>query len=73
MQTQNYQKNSIAKKAESYLKENEGLLRKYKLTFRLVVNFAKRRNPPLLSKLALWIVAKQGGILDIQFGETVKK
>jgi len=70
MQTQNSQKNSIAKKAESYLKENEVLLRKHKLTFRLVVNFATRKNPPLLSKLALWIVAKQGGILDIQFGET---
>ena len=64
------QKNKVAKKAEAYMRDNEALLRKYKLAFRLVVNFPRRFRTPLLSKIALWIVAKQGGMLDIQFSDT---
>ena len=70
-QTQTPQ-NKIAVKAQSYLKENELLLKKHKLTSRLVINFPFRRSIPFLSKLALWIVAKQGGRMDIQFGEIKK-
>lgn len=62
-------KSTMQERAKNYLKENETLLKKYKLRLQLVVNFPKRKKPTLLSKLALWIVAKQGGRLDLQFDE----
>lgn len=71
MQNQNAN-NKVAQKATAYLKENEGLLKKFKLAMRPVVNFPFRRKTPLLSKIALWIVNKQGGLLDIQFTESKK-
>jgi len=63
----------VIKRAKCYLKENDALLRKHKLIIRLVVNFPQKQKTPLLSRIALWVVAKQGGNLDIQFGEVVKK
>lgn len=64
--------NKIAQKAQFYLKENEALLKKHKLISRLVINFPFRRKIPFLSKVALWVVAKQGGRMDIQFSEIKK-
>ncbi len=69
------QENNISemqKRAQSYLKENEVLLKKHRLLLRLVINFAEKKKVPLLSRIALWIVNKQGGLLDIQFGEIQK-
>lgn len=59
----------LGKRAQRFLKENDILLRKYKLTMRLVVSFPRLVKAPLLSRIALKIVAKQGGKLDIQFSE----
>jgi len=64
--------NRVAQKAQAYLKENEVLLKKHKLVARLVINFPTKRKIPLLSRIALWIVAKQGGRNDIQFVEINK-
>jgi hypothetical protein len=61
------QQEKLQKKAQEFLKDNDRLLAKYKLEARLVVNFATKRKVPLLSKIALWIVNKQGGRLDMQF------
>ena len=72
MQKQN-QIEEVANKAQQYLKENDVLLRKHKLAIRLVVNFPRRFKTPVLSKIALWLVAKQGGQLDIEFGEIRKR
>ena len=63
----------VARRAQSYLKENDVLLRKHKLVIRLVINFPRRFSTPLFSRIALWIVSKQGGQLDLQFGEYRKK
>ena len=71
MSKQNEQIN-LGKKAQSYMKENERLLRKYNLAIRPVINFPKSAKIPLLSRIALWLVRKQGGINDIQFGEIKK-
>jgi hypothetical protein len=73
MQKQDLEAENVAHKAERYLKENDVLLRKYKLVIRLVINFPRRFSTPLLSRIALWIVSKQGGQLDIQFGDIRKK
>jgi hypothetical protein len=65
--------NEITSRAERYLKENVELLKRHKLITRLVVNFAPKTRTPILSRIALWIVAKQGGQLDMQFGEVRKQ
>lgn len=62
----------VSKRVKLYLKENDLLLRRHKLVIRLVINFASRQRTPLLSRIALWIVGKQGGQLDIQFGDIRK-
>lgn len=72
-QIQDLQADNVARRAERYLKENDVLLRKYKLVIRLVINFPRRFSTPLLSRIALWLVSKQGGQLDIQFGDIRKK
>jgi len=63
----------LVKRIGNYLKENNELLRKHKLIARLVIHFGEKKGVPLLSRIALWIVGKQGGKLDIQFGDASKK
>jgi len=63
----------LVKRIGNYLKENNELLRKHKLIARLVIHFGEKKRVPLLSRIALWIVGKQGGKLDIQFGDASKK
>ncbi|MCF7898839.1 MAG: hypothetical protein K9L31_02725 [Candidatus Pacebacteria bacterium] len=62
----------LQKKVDSYLKENDLLLKKKKIKPVLVINFPKRKKIPFLSKIALKIVNKQGGIIDMQFIDNVK-
>ena len=62
-------KNKLQKKVENYLKENELLLKKAKLQTVLIINFPTKKKAPFLSKIALKIVNKQGGKLDMQFME----
>jgi predicted phosphoadenosine phosphosulfate sulfurtransferase len=60
-------KKTIQERAQNFLKENEIILKKHGLLMQLVVAFAGKKQAPLLSRIALWFVAKQGGRLDIQF------
>ena len=64
---------NVADRAKQYLKENDALLKKHKLMIRLIINFARRTKTPLLSRIALWVVSKQGGMVDMQFGEPRKE
>lgn len=73
MQNQNSNAEAVARRAQTYLKENDALLKKHRLIIRLVVNFPRCFHTPLLSRIALWFVSKQGGQLDIEFGEKVKR
>jgi len=73
MPNQNLPPNNVVRRVQSYLKENNELLRKHKLIARLVIHFGEKKGVPLLSRIALWIVGKQGGKLDIQFGDASKK
>lgn len=69
---QNQSADNVAERAQHYLKENDVLLRKHKLVMRLVINFPRKVKTPVLSRIALWLVGKQGGVLDIQFLRTRK-
>ena len=64
---------NVADRAKQYLKENDALLKKHKLIIRLIINFSRRTKTPLLSRIALWVVSKQGGMVDMQFGEPRKE
>lgn len=60
-------KNNREKRVRQYLKENDKLLNKHNLIAGLTILFPKAIKVPLLSRIALWVVGKQGGMLDISF------
>jgi len=62
----------IKKRAEKYLKENEILLKKYKIGCSPVVFFPTRNKMPLLAKVGMWLIRKTGGILDMRFHDINK-
>ena len=64
---------SIAHRAEWYMADNELLLKKHGLTSRPIIYFPKCfSKTPLLSRIAIRIVAIQGGVLDTQFNDIKK-
>jgi hypothetical protein len=42
-------------------------LRKNNLFSRIVIKYMRRKHIPLLSRIAYWIIEKQGGMLDLEF------
>lgn len=70
--TQNELIERMRKQVQDYMKENTTLLKKSKLETRLVVTFPDPNKIPLLSQIAIWVINKQKGILDIQFRSTKK-
>ena len=59
-------KNSSLERATTVVEEFGTLLKKHKLAARPIILFPNGKLP-LLSKIALWIVQKQGGRNDLQF------
>jgi hypothetical protein len=64
---------TLAERANRYLNESSKILKKYGLLLQLTVNFPRRFRTPILSRIALWIVSKQGGYLDIRFRDMRKQ
>ena len=58
----------VIKKIKQYLKDNKALMRKYNLVSKLTISFPEKKKVPFLSKIAIKIIAKQGGVLDTRFG-----
>jgi hypothetical protein len=58
---------SLQDRAQRYLQENNLLLGKFKMSLQLLVTFPQKKKAPLFSRMALWVVRKQGGQLDIEF------
>ena len=54
-------------RVKTYLESSTKELEKLGLVLRPIIYFPKRQSVPLLSKLAMWILKKQGSIMDIQF------
>lgn len=67
MQNTQSQKKKITKKVERYLKENQKLLKKYGLVCYPVIYFPKRTKVPFLAKMALKVLGKKGGVMDMRF------
>ena len=62
----------LSKKIQDYLKENEALLKKHKLTSRVVIFFPEGKKPSLISKLAVWALAKSGAGFETEFSIKTK-
>ena len=58
-------------KAQKTLKEIDVILKKNKIQLRPIIYF-KNGKTPLLSRIALWIIAKQGGHTDFQLIDITK-
>lgn len=58
----------IIKEIHKYIKENKILMRKHHLVSQLTISFPGKKKVPFLSKIAIKIIAKQGGVLDTRFG-----
>lgn len=58
---------NIHDRVQMAMVEMESLLERKKLSMRPVVSFPRRRKPPLLSRLCLWLIGVQGGIMDLEF------
>lgn len=63
---------AFQKRIESVQKEEIKLYKKAKIERTLFVNFPNKKRVPLLAKLASYILAKCGGILDIQYRDIKK-
>lgn len=61
----------MQQKIKTYSFAHNELLKKHKLSLRLVIAFPNRKKVPLLSKIAMKILSFQGGRLDIEIGERV--
>jgi hypothetical protein len=66
-------KTDFESRVKQYMKENEAFLKRNNIAIRLVMNFPRSSKVPMLSRMALWIIGKQGGILDMEFGDPKKK
>lgn len=60
----------LAQRVEQYVKEDAKSLARLSLQKQLLVNFPNRRSVPLLSRLAIAIIRRQGGILDTRMSST---
>jgi hypothetical protein len=66
-------RDKFIKRVTEYMAENDKVLKKFKIKPQPSISFPFHRHLPILSRICLWIVRKQGGILDTQFKDDTKK
>ena len=54
---------------KSYVLDNQRLLSKYNLVFHPIIAYPRKERVPLLSRIAIWILGIQGGMLDFKFND----
>lgn len=58
---------------EAYMENDNNALNKYGIVKKLVISFKrKQKKIPFLSRIAIKIISKQGGIIDTQFSDALK-
>lgn len=60
-------KNKYMEQVVGYLNESKKLKSKYNIAEMPIVNFPKKHKVPILAKIALWVLRKQGGTLDMNY------
>lgn len=58
---------TLQEKAKTFIQKENEELSKLGLVARPTINFPKRKKIPFLSRISLWILDKQGAIIDTQF------
>ena len=64
---------TVETSARAYLEDEVLLLKKHKLTRRLIVSFPKSKKTPFLGKVGMALVRMSGGIIDTMFADLPKK
>ena len=59
--------NKLQKRIDSFLVGYTELHKKHGLVSRIVIHFPNRKTPPVLGKLAGWLINALGGILTLRF------
>lgn len=54
-------------KVGKYLAEMKHTLRKHGLTQKMVIAFPKKKKVPFWGKIAVWLIRRNGGVLDTTF------
>lgn len=67
MKNNTNQKEKYMQQVSNYIKDSKNLKLKHNITERPVINFPNRHKVPILSKIALWVLRKQGGTLDMNY------
>ena len=57
----------VMEKVKQYFEEYPKFLKRLGLVVQPIINFPKSKNVPLLSRMAIKVIQKQGGILDTRF------
>lgn len=63
----------IIKRGKKYIQELEKLQKLHKVRSMQIVSFPSRKKVPLLSRISLWILQIQGGVLDTRLEIINKK
>lgn len=56
-------------RALGYLKDENKLQEKYGILKKVVVVFPRKKKAPVLGSLAIWLLKKSGGVIDLHFIE----
>ena len=65
--------NDFHNRVKQFMQEQERVARKLKIATKLTVFFPKKSRMPVISRIALWFVRKQGAVLDMQFTDLKRK
>lgn len=61
---------SLHERVQEYVAEDAKTLKRLSLSKQIHINFPHRRSVPLLSRVCIAIISKQGGILDTRMTST---
>lgn len=60
-------------RCEAYLLADREKLEQLHLSKRLLIAFTKRSTVPLLSRIALWVIRKQGGAVSVHMQDLLSQ
>lgn len=63
----NSKKPNMQQQALAYIKDEAALLKRHKVSKRLIVSFPDKKHVPLWGKFGMWLVRVSGGKLDTMY------
>ena len=59
--------NDFQNRLKQAQKQEQLLYKKYKIDRKIIIHFPQQKDNSIFIRLALWILNKKGGVLDIQY------